>query len=49
MKKNDGQEKIEQTHQILNDFYGRLKLEPRRNPFRELISTMLSHRTNHAN
>src|SRR5688572_1760779 len=49
MKKNDAQEKIEQTHQILNDFYGRLKLVPRREPFRELISTMLSHRTNHAN
>src|SRR5688572_9128085 len=49
MKKNDAQEKIEQTHQILNNFYGRLKLEPRREPFRELISTMLSHRTNHAN
>ena len=49
MKKNDAQEKIEQTHQILIDFYGRLKLEPRREPFRELISTMLSHRTNHKN
>ena len=49
MKKNVAQEKIEKTHQILNDFYGRLKLEPRREPLRELISTMLSHRTNHAN
>ncbi len=49
MKKNAAQEKIEKTHQILTGFYGKLKLEPRREPLRELISTMLSHRTNHAN
>ena len=49
MPKNEAQVKIEKTHQILMDFYGRLKLEPRREPLRELISTMLSHRTNHAN
>ena len=49
MKKNEARQKILKTHEILNDFYGRLELKPRRESFRELISTMLSHRTNHAN
>ncbi|MBK0404842.1 endonuclease III [Adhaeribacter sp. BT258] len=49
MKKNDARQKILETHEILNEFYGRLELKPRREPLRELISTMLSHRTNHAN
>jgi endonuclease III len=43
-------EKTWQTHLILNDFYGVLDLrKPRRDPMHELISTMLSHRTTHAN
>lgn len=49
MPQTEAQEKILETHRILTDFYGRLKLEPRREPLRELISTMLSHRTNHKN
>lgn len=43
-------EKTWQTHLILNDFYGVLDLrKPRRSAMHELISTMLSHRTTHAN
>lgn len=42
-------EKAWQTHVLLNEFYGELPLEPRREPMHELISTMLSHRTTHAN
>ncbi|MGV3586587.1 MAG: endonuclease III domain-containing protein [Adhaeribacter sp.] len=43
-------EKTWQTHLILNSFYGELDLrKPRRDPMHELISTMLSHRTTHAN
>lgn len=49
MEKNEAQQKITETHRLLTQFYGKLKLEARREPFRELISTMLSHRTNHAN
>lgn len=44
------EEKARQTHEILNQFYGILDLrQPRRDPMHELISTMLSHRTTHAN
>ena len=35
-------------HQILDHFYGHLPPAPRRTPMRELISTVLSHRTTHA-
>lgn len=43
-------EKTWQTHLILNNFYGLLDLrKPRRDHMHELISTMLSHRTTHAN
>jgi endonuclease-3 len=35
------------THELLNQEYKPLKLEPRRSHMHELISTMLSHRTNH--
>ncbi|GEO04914.1 endonuclease III [Adhaeribacter aerolatus] len=43
-------EKTWQTHLILNNFYGELDLrKPRRDAMHELISTMLSHRTTHAN
>ena len=35
-------------HVILDHFYGHLPPEPRRTPMRELISTILSHRTTHA-
>ncbi|ARS37880.1 endonuclease III domain-containing protein [Pontibacter actiniarum] len=40
-------EKALLTHELLNQAYERLKLESRREPMHELISTMLSHRTNH--
>jgi endonuclease-3 len=40
-------DKAWQDHLILNDFYGLLPVEPRRTPMRELISTVLSHRTTH--
>ncbi|WP_026463297.1 endonuclease III domain-containing protein [Adhaeribacter aquaticus] len=44
------EKKAWQTHLILNDFYGELNLrQPRRSSMHELISTMLSHRTTHAN
>ena len=36
------------THELLNQEYKRLKLDSRRTPMHELISTMLSHRTTHA-
>lgn len=42
------EEKALLTHDLLNNAYKRLKLENRREPMHELISTMLSHRTNHA-
>jgi endonuclease-3 len=41
-------EKAWADHQILDYFYGHLPPEPRRTPMRELISTVLSHRTTHA-
>ena len=42
-------EKAQQTHLLLQELYGELPLEPRREPMHELLSTMLSHRTTHAN
>ncbi|WP_181306167.1 endonuclease III [Rufibacter sp. XAAS-G3-1] len=42
-------EKIWQVHIRLNEVFGHLSGHPRREPMRELISTMLSHRTTHAN
>jgi endonuclease III len=36
------------THELLNQEYKVLTLDSRRTPMHELISTMLSHRTNHA-
>ncbi|MHA6246848.1 endonuclease III domain-containing protein [Pontibacter sp. CAU 1760] len=42
------QDKTLLTHQLLNEAYKRLTLDSRRTPMHELISTMLSHRTNHA-
>lgn len=42
------QDKTDLTHELLNQAYKRLKLGSRRTPMHELISTMLSHRTNHA-
>ncbi|WP_246285147.1 endonuclease III domain-containing protein [Hymenobacter lapidiphilus] len=42
-------EKTLQNHAQLQQFYPPLTLEkPRRSPMRELISTVLSHRTTHA-
>ncbi|GHA74041.1 endonuclease III domain-containing protein [Pontibacter akesuensis] len=41
-------EKTQQTHELLNQAYKRLTLDSRRTPMHELVSTMLSHRTNHA-
>ncbi|PKV63605.1 endonuclease III domain-containing protein [Pontibacter ramchanderi] len=41
-------EKTRITHELLNQEYKRLELDPRRSPMHELISTILSHRTNHA-
>ncbi|AKD02405.1 endonuclease III [Pontibacter korlensis] len=40
-------EKTLLAHELLNQEYKRLKLESRRTPMHELISTMLSHRTTH--
>jgi endonuclease III len=42
------EEKTMITHGLLNQEYKRLELDPRRSHMHELISTMLSHRTNHA-
>lgn len=42
------EEKTLMTHGLLNQAYKRLTLDSRRDPMHELISTMLSHRTNHA-
>lgn len=42
------EEKAIETHELLNNSYKRLTLESRRTPLHELVSTMLSHRTNHA-
>jgi endonuclease-3 len=42
-------EKTRENHAILQGFYPPLSLDtPRRSPMRELISTLLSHRTTHA-
>lgn len=41
-------DKTQQTHERLNRSYKRLEIDSRRSPMHELISTMLSHRTNHA-
>ena len=41
-------EKTQYVHEELTRFFGLLALKPRRLPMHELISTMLSHRTNHA-
>ncbi|MCX2742150.1 endonuclease III domain-containing protein [Pontibacter anaerobius] len=41
------EEKALLTHELLNQAYKHRKLEPRRGHMHELISTMLSHRTNH--
>ncbi|MEJ8803251.1 endonuclease III domain-containing protein [Pontibacter sp. H249] len=41
-------DKTQLTHELLNQAYKRLKLDSRRTPMHEFISTMLSHRTNHA-
>ena len=40
-------DKTQLTHELLDQEYKRRKLEPRRGHMHELISTMLSHRTNH--
>ncbi len=40
-------EKTWEAHCCLQDFYGELEHEARRDNMRELISTMLSHRTTH--
>ena len=45
---NSAAEKIWADHEILDQFYGHLPPEARRTPMRELISTVLSHRTTHA-
>jgi endonuclease III len=42
------EEKTVLTHKMLNESYMWLELNSRRDPMHELISTMLSHRTNHA-
>ncbi|MCJ8165606.1 endonuclease III [Pontibacter sp. E15-1] len=42
------QDKALRTHELLNQAYKRLTLDSRRTPMHELISTMLSHRTTHA-
>ncbi|MFD3003353.1 endonuclease III domain-containing protein [Pontibacter toksunensis] len=42
------EDKTLMTHELLNEAYKRLTLDSRRDPMHELISTMLSHRTNHA-
>ena len=42
------QEKALLAHQLLYPTYGELDIHPRRDPMHELISTMLSHRTTHA-
>ncbi|WP_162054960.1 endonuclease III domain-containing protein [Pontibacter pamirensis] len=42
------EDKALMTHELLNEIYKRLTLNSRRDPMHELISTMLSHRTNHA-
>lgn len=42
-------DKTQAVYKVLLQTYGERPLVPRRVPMRELISTMLSHRTNHAN
>lgn len=44
----DAAEKAFADHEILDRFYGHLPPVARRTPMRELISTVLSHRTTHA-
>ena len=41
-------DKTQLTHELLNQEYRRRELVPRRSHMHELISTMLSHRTTHA-
>jgi endonuclease-3 len=41
-------QKAAALYDVLTAHYGLLELKPRREPMRELISTMLSHRTTHA-
>ena len=41
------EEKTMIVHELLNQEYKPLRLDPRRSHMHELISTMLSHRTNH--
>ena len=41
-------EKALANHRILHQFYGPVPAPPRRSPMRELVSTLLSHRTTHA-
>jgi endonuclease-3 len=41
-------EKALADHVILNEFFGPVPTAARRTPMRELISTLLSHRTTHA-
>lgn len=41
-------EKTWLAHELLQEKYGKLQIFSRRDPMRELISTMLSHRTTHA-
>jgi endonuclease-3 len=43
-----GKEKTWEAHIRLQELYGELELKNRRDHMRELISTMLSHRTTHA-
>lgn len=41
-------DKLRAVYERLKETYGERELKPRREPMRELVSTMLSHRTNHA-
>lgn len=43
------QDKIQKVYERLIQTYGERPLKPRREPMRELVSTMLSHRTTHQN
>ena len=45
----DPKEKVWAAHELLQIAYGEQEIIPRRNPMHELISTILSHRTTHAN
>ena len=46
---NLAKEKAWRAHELLQLQYGELEIHNRRDPMHELISTMLSHRTTHAN